>query len=388
MYAASIVDSISELNKKEWDALSFDNVFASYGWLKTAEVTYCGDISPKYIVVKDGDELKAAAVCYVFGKSHLVEDLDELLLGRVKRFASILGISLMPAFVCWPLLSYGDHLLVGNDLDPRQKTVIMRRLLDCIEDEASKHNLPVAFVNVMDSEPALIEMLNRRGYNKSVHIPLNYIDMGWSSFDEYLTFLGDLSSNSKKTVRREINRNRREGTVVGPLRVCDEHEERLHQLLDMNSYKHNDRPFSFSKSFLREIQSNLGNDVVFYVSWKGGVLTGISVVFRRNEMIHLPMIGVDHAKTGDDYTYFYLGFYKPMMDAVLEGTTRFYAGRGMYETKARRGFQTANLYIYYRASSKVTNMAIKPWFAMLSKWNQLKVRGLTGTNRQDRTGRV
>ncbi|MBW2173009.1 MAG: hypothetical protein JRF69_13785 [Deltaproteobacteria bacterium] len=132
MYAASIVDSISELNKKEWDALSFDNVFASYGWLKTAEATYRGDINPKYIVVEEADELKAAAVCYVFGKSRLVEDLDELLFGRVKPFASRLGLSIMPAFVCWPLFSYGEHLLVGKDLHPRQKTTIMRYLFDCV----------------------------------------------------------------------------------------------------------------------------------------------------------------------------------------------------------------------------------------------------------------
>ncbi|MBW1858587.1 MAG: GNAT family N-acetyltransferase, partial [Deltaproteobacteria bacterium] len=224
--------------------------------------------------------------------------------------------------------------------------------------------------------------------NKSVHIPVNFIDISWSSFDEYLKYLGTLSSNRKKTVRREINRNRREGTVVKQLRVSDEHEDRLHQLLDMNSYKHNGRPFSFSRSFFLELQSNLGNDAVFYASWKAGVLTGISVVFRRNGIIHLPMIGVDHVQAGNDYTYFYLGFYKPMMDAVLNRTTRFYAGRGMYETKDRRGFQTANLYIYYRASSKTTNMAIKPWFVLLSGWNQLKMRGLKRRSTQHRVGTV
>jgi predicted N-acyltransferase len=388
MCTISIVDRISELNKQEWDALSFDNVFASYGWLKTAEATYRGNISPKYIVVKHGDKLKAAAVCYVFGKADLVEDLDELLLGRTKGFASMLGISFMPAFVCWPLLSYGDHLLVGGGGDPKQNALIMRRLLDCIEEEASRHNLPVAFVNVMDRESGLIKELNRRGYNKSDHIPLSYIDIGWSSFDEYLKYLGNLSSNSKKTVRREINRNRREGTVVERLQDCDEWEERLHQLLDMNSLKHNGRPFNFSKSFFRESQHNLGDDVIFYVSWKKGVLTGVSAVFRRNRMIHLPMIGVDHDKTGDDYTYFYLGFYKPMMDAVLDGTMRFYAGRGLYETKARRGFQTANLYIYYRASTKAMNIAIKPWLALLSEWNRLKRRRLRRTNEPVRTGAV
>ena len=378
MYTISIVDSISEINKQQWDMLLFDSVFTSYGWLKTAEATYRGDIRPKYVVVKEADNFKAAAVCYVFGKSRIVEDLDELVFGRLKPVAARLGISAMPAFVCWPLLGYGEHLMVAKSVDSGEKTTVMRLLLECMENEASKHNLPVAFVNVMDGESALIGMLHRRGYNKSVHIPLTYIDVGWSSFDEYLTYLGNLSNNSRKTVRREINRNRRRGTVVERLRDCDECEERLYQLLDMNSYKHNARPFSFSKSFFREIRRNLGDDVVFYVSWKKGVLTGVSVVFKRNKMIHLPMIGVDHHKTGNDYTYFFLGFYRPMMDAVLDGTTRFYAGRGLYEAKARRGFRTANLYIYYKIPDTVKNMALGLWFFVLSAWNQLKVRKETG----------
>jgi len=76
------------------------------------------------------------------------------------------------------------------------------------------------------------------------------------------------------------------------------------------------------------------------------------------------------------------------MDAVLEGTTRFYAGRGLYEAKARRGFQTANLYIYYRASTKTMNMAIRPWLVLLSEWNRLKRRGLKRTNERARTAAV
>ena len=58
MYTISIFDSISEIDKQQWDMLLFDSVFASYGWLKTAEVTYRGDIRPKYIVVKEADNFK------------------------------------------------------------------------------------------------------------------------------------------------------------------------------------------------------------------------------------------------------------------------------------------------------------------------------------------
>ncbi|MBW2173574.1 MAG: GNAT family N-acetyltransferase [Deltaproteobacteria bacterium] len=373
MLGIKIAASITEFEKQEWDALIGANPFASYGWLKTVESTYIGEIDPKYIVVEEENKLSAAAVCYVFRKTDLVESLDDLLLGRAKHCASKLGISFLPAFICWPLFGYGEHLLVGRHFGPKQKRVIMSCLFDGIELEASKHELPVGFINVMEHESELIGMLNSRGYNKSVHIPLNFMEVRWSSFDGYLKYLRGVSKKAKKTVRNEINRNRKEGTAIKKLEEPEQYEERLHELLNMNYYKHNRRPFSFSRDFFRELKSNLGNDVVFYVSWKAGVLTGVSVDLLRNGTIHMLAIGVDQAIGGRDYTYFNLGYYSQMMDAALSDTRRIYAGRGAYETKAIRGFKTANLYIYYKTSGKAKNVALKLWFAVLSAWNRYKL---------------
>ena len=375
MHAIKVVESITHFKKEEWDVLTSAIPFSSYGWLKTVENTYLGDIDPQYVVIEEGNKLGAAAVCYISRKTDLVENLDDLLLGRAKRCAYKLGISFMPAFICWPLFGYGEHLLVGRELDPKQKRIVMCRLFDRIELEASREKLPVGFVNVMDHESELIEMLNSRGYNKSVHIPLNFMDVRWSSFDGYLRYVGGMSRKAKKNVRNEINRNRKEGTVIKELHALGEHEERLYQLLNIHSYKHNARPFGFSRDFFHELKSNLGHDVVFYVSWKEGVLTGVSVDLWRNGTLHGLMIGVDPSLPRNDYTYFNLAYYRQIMDAVLKQTKRLYYGRGAYEAKARRGFNTVNLYIYYKTFSKTKNVIPKPWFVLLSIWNRCKLRG-------------
>ena len=384
MYAINVVDSITQFAKEEWDALTNANPFSSFGWLKTIENTYLGDIDPKYVVVKAGNRLVAGAVCYVYRKTNFAEDLDDLLLGRAKLWAYKLGISFMPAFICWPLFGYGEHLLVRRELDSKQKRITIRRLFDRIEHEASKQKLPVAFVNVMDHESELVGILRSRGFNKCEHIPLTFMDIKWSSFDGYLKSLGGISKKDKKNVRNEINRNRREGTVIKELEAPDKYEERLSELLNAHSYRLNGRSFGFSKDFFRELKWNLGDDVTFYVSKKAGVLTGVSVDLWWNRTLHGLMVGVDPELPRNDYTYFNLAYYRQIMDAVLKQTKRFYNGRGVYEAKAKRGFKTANLYIYYKTFGKTKNIIIKPWFVLLSTWNRLKLRGPLKVSRKRR----
>ena len=51
MHAIKVVESITHFKKEEWDVLTSAIPFSSYGWLKTVENTYMGDIDPKYVVV-------------------------------------------------------------------------------------------------------------------------------------------------------------------------------------------------------------------------------------------------------------------------------------------------------------------------------------------------
>ena len=260
----------------------------------------------------------------------------------------------------------------------------MTLLFDGIEHEASKYKLPVAFVNVMNHESELMEMLSGRRYNKSVHIPLNFMDVKWSSFDGYLRYLGGISASARKNVRNEINRNRKGGTVVKELQETGPCNERLSELLNTHSFKLNGRPFGFSKDFFCELKSNLGSDASVYVSLKAGILTGVSVDLWWNGTLHGLVVGVDPNLSENDFTYFNLAYYRQIMDAIQKQTKRLYYGRGAYEAKIRRGFKTTDLHIYYKMSGKTRNIIIKLWFVLLSTWNRYRLRGPLNVERKHR----
>ena len=96
----------------------------------------------------------------------------------------------------------------------------MNQLLNAIEHVAVDENLPLSFLNVMNHESDLINLLDHRGYNKTDLLPLNYLDIEWSTFSGYLNYLKCISKKASKMVRNEINRNRNE-------KVCIENLENI-----------------------------------------------------------------------------------------------------------------------------------------------------------------
>jgi len=373
MYSVNIVESITELKKREWDELVSDNVFASYGWLKTVEETFSGEIYPRYVVIENSNRLVAAAVGYIFHKRRHVDDFDNILLGRLRGYVSNLGISFMPALICGPLFCYGKHFLISSDTGPEQRRLVITELLDTIEGIATGRGLPVGFTGVMDEESELVRLLANRKYRKALDVPLAFLDIKWGSFSEYVDHLKTISKKPKKVVKNEINRNQKEGVVIKLLKGPENHEARLGELVNDNSYRHNRRPFMFRQGFFTKLQENLGKEARFYVSTKHDAITGVCILLERNNIGYLPIVGVDHYKTANDFTYFNISFYKPISDAISEGITRLYFGRGMYELKARRGCSSKSVYTYYKPFDNIKNMAAWLWFAMLSVWNRCKL---------------
>ncbi len=98
----------------------------------------------------------------------------------------------------------------------------------------------------------------------------------------------------------------------------------------MNYRKYWNLPFCFSKDFFSELKRNLGRNAVLHVSRKAGFITGVAVELRYNGTSHIPLVGIDHEKCGNDMTYFVLTYYAPIAEAISAGMTRLYFGPGHY----------------------------------------------------------
>lgn len=373
MQTVDVFSRISEIPREEWDRLITTNVFATHGWLQTVETTYIGDIHPLYVLVREEGKTVGATVCYTFYKTGTVEDLDDRLLGRVKPLALRFGISFMPTMVCGTLWGYGDHLAIESEADPDRKRAVMNKLLDVVEGEAGRKGLSINLIDVPEGDLELAAVLHRHGYSRSRHVPTTFIDISWSSFKEYEKYLDGVSRRARKNLRNQINRSRKSGTMISVLENVSEDAERLHELMTINYRKYWNLPFCFSKDFFSELKRNLGQNVLLHVSHKAGSITGVLLELRYNGMSHIPLIGIDHEKCGNDMTYFNMGYYTPIAGAISAGMTRVYFGPGHYLMKMRLGCRTTDLFIWHKSLRRILHHATRFWFAILSSWNRYKL---------------
>lgn len=378
MYKIQIVKTIRGIDKESWEALVDENACTSYGWLRTVEEWHLEGVQARYVLVKYAEQLVGAAVCYIIRRSDQVLDFDSMMFGKYKKYFRKTGISFSPLLICCPMKSYGSHFLTLKDLDKQEKKVANLQLLRAIEDMARSSKLAVAFTNLLSHEDEVISLLNKKGYHKTFALPLTYLDVKWPSFEAYTHDKKLISKNMRSDIVRQINRNKKEGVTIRKLKKLDGDQERFYELINDNYEKYNQLSCPFRKDFLWRLKQNMQDDAIIYVASKEGKKVGVCVVLKRGKVRHSLVIGVDHKTAGNDFTYFNLGYYYPIEDAIQEQAQRLYFGNAQYDVKRRRGCKIENTYIFYKSFSPIKNTVLKPWFLFHSLWYQKKFSRITG----------
>lgn len=369
IYRKVIFYTMEDITEAKWDGLVGDNVLFSHGWLKTIEQTLIQKVNRHYFLIYDAEGPAGAAVCYLQERgAEFVGNLDHVVFGRLRKYATKVDISCLPALVCCPLYRYGNPLITHKGLASERQDSIIKELLNTIEEKAASKGIPVAFINITEDESELVSILKKRGYESALDVPLAYLDIQWPSFREYIFSLKNISRNVGKNISYQINKSKKEGVIIKNLEYIEGYEKRIYELLNNNSYKYNRMPFTFKEIFLKVLKENLGQNIVCYAAFKGGVLIGVSLVLKRNGAGSVIFVGVDHEASGNDFTYFNIAYYRPIEDAILAGMKRLYYGRGMYVLKIRRGCRIKRIYTYYRPVNFTQELAIKAWFMVLSLW--------------------
>jgi len=355
--SVEMLGSISRVDRDEWDRLA-DDVYMSHGWLRVIEEAFLDPVEHRYFLARAGDgRLLGAAVAHIHQPSGDVFTLDDSVFGRLKPIASRLGLSVMPSLICGPLRAYGQHMIFDGGIDTGERQAVASALLDAMQEEAAKRRVAMSFNNVMRQERELAEQLESRGFGHTVNFPLNYLDVCWNTPDDYHAFL------SKRKLKREINKNRREGVEITSLDSIGADDERLHELLNENYEKYNGKPLPVKTDFIRLCKNYLGAEAVVYVAKKKGRIVGTIVMFHRNGVAYVTDVGVDHAATGNDFTYFNLTYYVPVADAIEAGIARIHYGTMMYSMKSDRGCKTTEIHVYHRPRNRLLRILFIPLFA-------------------------
>jgi len=344
-----------------------------YAWLKTFEETTNNPPLPYYITILDDEKIIAASVCYFNKRNNNIRSIDNILLGRLNNSKWLKNISFLPAVNCGPKNGYGTHFLFSKELKQNEINKLQNQLIDIIENIAVKHKASIYFSNITNQEIFFMQTLTKRRYYKTKGLPLNYIDIKWSSFDKFKQHLRKKYPSMNKTIAREINKNRKSGIAIKELQNINNHQQRLFKLLEMNYEKYNSTALSLKPDYFFKIKKNFGNNSFIYAAIKEEKIIGVIVELRRNKEAVLTSVGIDHNISKNDFTYFNIAFYEPIRNAPECGIERIYGGNALYKTKARRGFSTADTYIFYKPNYGLLNYFVKIWFSIHYLWMTRKL---------------
>lgn len=366
MYEVKIHNSINEVEKELWDSLADNNIFMCYDWLKTWENTVSFPILFYYILIFNKGKLIGASACYFQKRLDNAPSIDSILLGRLRKFRWMGIISFLPVINCNPRRGYGSHFIFSKELKKDEIIHLHNKLIDIIENIGTKQGASVCFSNVMDNEIFLIQTLLNRGYYKTKSWPLSYLDIKWSSFNEYRLYLKKNRINRK--ISNEINKNRKSGVVIKYLENIDNHQQRIFELLKMNHQKYSKHTFPLKQNYLQQLKENFGSDVTILAAMKEGEIIGATVELRKGKEDISLEIGIDHNLSQKDLTYFNLAFYEPIKIAITNGVKRIYCGNGIYKTKAKRGYKISDTYLFYKPGKRSPGWLVKIWFLLHYRW--------------------
>lgn len=361
-FSVMVFSTIDDIDRTQWNHLS-DDVYMSHGWLKTLEDTLTSPVEYRYFAVLADETLMGAAPCHI---SYPVRDaftLDDAMFGRFKRIAARFGLTFLPSLICGSPRGYGQHFLLRQDLTSAQRHGVALTLFDAIEQHASSRKLSISFDNVMAAERELVVLLKTKGFCRTINFPLNYIDIRWKTFEEYIKFLKRRSSSGKCKHTQEINKNRKEGVIISKLATVEPCAARLFQLLNGNYQKYNGAALPLQSNYIKLCKRNLGENATIYIAKKRGQIIGTTILFQQKGTGYITDVGIDHEKAGNDFTYFNLTYYHPIADAIRGRLKRIYYGTLMYRMKSRRGCITIEMYLYYKPRSRLMRFAMVPLFA-------------------------
>jgi predicted N-acyltransferase len=279
------------------------------------------------------------------------------------------GLTFLPALVCGPVLGYGWHIGIDPTLSRGAADAARCAILDAMEIAAVTRDVELSFAHVMDAERELMILLAARGYLRCANVPVGVLDVCWDSFDAYLD---RFPSKARREFRRQINRNREDGTVIERRVAAPDDEPRLLELLDDNARKHAGLAFALGRGSLARLTALPGAQARIFTATRDGRVTAVCLMLVQGDTGYAVAVGVDQAAAGGDFTYFQIAYNALIDDAIQSRLRRLYYGRGMYEIKVRRGCTLENTWIFSRASG-ARRVATAAWFGLVSSWNRYKL---------------
>ncbi len=227
-----------------------------------------------------------------------------------------------------------------------------------------------SFLFVSEFDRLLMDNLQNLNYLKSPGITTLYLDIQWSSFEDYLK---SLKRKTRENIRREIKKFKENGVRI------EEHElgnlsENIAELTSNLSSKYDKNVKNiFNNSFFTTLSGHAKNKTKLFIAKKNNEVIGFSLLLRQGNILDGWLTGFKYeAQSKTDFTYFNLCYYVPIQWAIEQNIKKIYYRSKAENVKLDRGCKPEKTYSFVKCHDELlgplVNNALKtPVYSYLSQ---------------------
>jgi predicted N-acyltransferase len=337
-----VVETIEEIGREPLEKLADDFCY-TYGWLKTIETLRVRTkLEPRYLVVYEEGKMIAFIPTYIASDYRYFSAADKNpIIKTVVNVSNQLGIHIDHgrALTC-------DPPDCSHSRIPLEKSVDAKAILDAvsakIDELCRKEKIPIScFRGVSEFDVLLKDNLRDFGYFNTSTTTNFYLDILWSSFDEYVS---SLEYRTRKNLRREIRKCRESGITIEEEKFenCVSTLSKLYSNLYSKYHPH--EYYYEDAYFFGKLLKYAKEKTRVFLAKKNGRVVGFSIGLQNRDILDVWICGFDYGSlTKTDFAYSNVTYYAPIRAAIEEGFKRMYYRWSMERTKLRLGCKPEKL---------------------------------------------
>lgn len=360
-------DSITTVEKDEWENLDHRSRFTSYAWLQ-ATSRFCAEpIHLQLLLAYIEGKLQGAMIVETVRDSGKQNGIARAVLGGNRLILGAFGNHFVPNLAVGTPHGYGGHLLLASNGDTELRAKVAHNLIAAAEELSKTLRTPLWFMGVLAADEQLRTILRQKGYLSARYLPLAELPIQWKTFDEYLSWQKRRSRSVSKDIRRERNRCRAAGVTFEEPSNISKLDDVLIDLANQPYQKHGNVRFPFERGFFASLQAQLRSSLMICTACKDGNIIGFVTMLSDGESAWADSYGLDYSQPDSAFVYFNLVYHWPVQKAIELGLKRIVLGRGQYELKLRRGCILTDTYFHYKPSHWIARKFYGGIFRMLDE---------------------
>jgi predicted N-acyltransferase len=325
----SVIDTIQDIPRSEWDSLFDEKLIESYDYQKTLEDARLKEFSFRYLLAKDTDNTVAILPFFIMSFA-----IDTLIPPPFHRIATMFKNALkMKVIFLGSPTTEEFNMGLAKQLKPE---TFFNLALEKISAYAKENKIDsLVFYNLSDKYKTLAQYLISKSYIRMESLPTTMIKIEAGSIEEYIQ---SLSKNMRKDIKRKLKKSNELVRLKTEIREdIDDIIEEVYRLY-LNNFSDSDVHFEIlTAEFFKNICRNMPGVAKYFITYdQNNKIVAFNLCLIKDDLFIDKFIGFDN-KVAQEYHLYFITFFHNL-DWCIKNKIHYYQpGNTDYHPKVRLG---------------------------------------------------